>query len=429
MAGPGIFFGGSGGGAPSGAAGGSLAGTYPNPTLGTTMTYVSDGTIFASTSDAADNRSIAIAGGGSNSSTRGAYLSLVGNEGSGTGAFFAVAGDTATGAGAMNFTTGSGTGEIQFTQGSTKRLSITTGNEILPADGTNIATGTSSGSKIGTSTSQKLAFWNSTPVSQQQVSGARVNGIAISDLMTKLGTIGIVNNTTTAMGGIHAIEAIGNATNETFVGSGSYGEDGTATTRAVATTRFFTAVKRKGWVSAAGAGNHCGYYTSQPQWFLGNVAGMGGFDYTCRFGVSDPATVANSRMFVGFGPTGVPTSVNPTTLLNCMGVGCDAGETVLKWIWNDGSGTASSATLGANFPSQTLSTDWYELRLSCAANSTTVTFNILRVNTGDTATQSIVTTDLPAVNTLFGYAFWRDNGATALAVGIDRSAQYIYTTN
>jgi len=45
-------------------------------------------------------------------------------------------------------------------------LTVTAGNLTL-ADGNAIAVGTSSGTKIGTATTQKLGFWNATPVVQQ----------------------------------------------------------------------------------------------------------------------------------------------------------------------------------------------------------------------------------------------------------------------
>lgn len=47
---------------------------------------------------------------------------------------------------------------------------------------------TTTGTKIGTDTSQKLGFWNATPVVQQVVAG----GANIATLITALTTMGIV---------------------------------------------------------------------------------------------------------------------------------------------------------------------------------------------------------------------------------------------
>ncbi len=54
-------------------------------------------------------------------------------------------------------------------------------------DGRNISTGTSVGTKIGTSTSDKISFWNATPVAQQ-ANIADADG-TLADATTKINSI------------------------------------------------------------------------------------------------------------------------------------------------------------------------------------------------------------------------------------------------
>lgn len=62
-----------------------------------------------------------------------------------------------------------------------------------------VVLGTTTGTKFGTSTTQKLGFFNSTPVVQPTVSGARNDTeAALASLLTALDTLGLINDTTTA---------------------------------------------------------------------------------------------------------------------------------------------------------------------------------------------------------------------------------------
>lgn len=65
-------------------------------------------------------------------------------------------------------------------------------------DATNIVLGTGSGTKIGTSTTQKIGFWNATPVTKPTVTGSRGGNAALADLLTELATMGLITNSTTA---------------------------------------------------------------------------------------------------------------------------------------------------------------------------------------------------------------------------------------
>lgn len=66
-------------------------------------------------------------------------------------------------------------------------------------DGVDIIAGTTTGTKIGTATSQKFAFHNATPVVQETVTGSRANPEqALADLITKLANKGIIADGTAA---------------------------------------------------------------------------------------------------------------------------------------------------------------------------------------------------------------------------------------
>ncbi len=200
---------------------------------------------------------------------------------------------------------------------------------------------------------------------------------------------------------------------------------GTATARNVAVTNSFTQHRRLGYVSAATAGSSCGARLAAAQFWRGNFTGGGGFFFVAQFGVSDAATVANSRMFVGMcATTAVFANAEASSNANIIGVGCDAGETTLRIMHNDGAGTATKIDLGANFPSQSLSTDGYEVAVFCPPNASWVGVQVTRLSTGHTEYREI-TTDLPSETTLLAFQGWRNNGATALAVGLDMASIYI----
>jgi len=93
----------------------------------------------------------------------------------------------------------------------------------------------------------------------------------------------------------------------------------------------------------------------------------------------DVATVARA--------TGLIANVDPSTLVNIIGVGCDAGETTLSMMHNDGAGTATKVALGANFPANTQSVDVYELVLYCDPNGSVVGYRVTRLNTGHTTSK------------------------------------------
>ena len=204
----------------------------------------------------------------------------------------------------------------------------------------------------------------------------------------------------------------------------------TATARNVTATNLFTRMRRLGFVSAATAAAVGQWRTGVSQFTLGNGAGLGGFTYIIRFGISDAAAIADARMFMGMGVgTLVPTNIEPSTLVNVIGIGCGAADTTLS-LYYGGSAAQTPIALGANFPANTRNVDMYELALFAAPNSTTVQYEVTRLNTGHVVKGTLsgaAGTVLPAATTLLGPWGYRTNNATALACAIDVASAYIET--
>lgn len=200
---------------------------------------------------------------------------------------------------------------------------------------------------------------------------------------------------------------------------------GTATARPVTATNLLTRMTRLGYVSAATAGALAGGREAVAKYTTGAGPGLGGFFARYRFGISDPATVAGARMFVGLDAlTAAPTNIDPSTKVNCIGVGQIATSDNLHII--RGNATAKTPIdLGANFPANT-NVDAYELSLF-APPAGGCYWQVRRLNTTFEATGFLPSTEIPVATQLLCHQLWRCNGATALAVGLDVCGIYIET--
>lgn len=67
---------------------------------------------------------------------------------------------------------------------------------LTMADAKNIILNATTGTKIGTAASQKLAFFNSTPIVQPTVTGSRGANAALASLLTQLATLGLIVDST-----------------------------------------------------------------------------------------------------------------------------------------------------------------------------------------------------------------------------------------
>lgn len=200
---------------------------------------------------------------------------------------------------------------------------------------------------------------------------------------------------------------------------------GTATARTVATTNLLTRMTRLGYVSAATAGALAGGREAVSKFTTGAGPGLGGFFARYRFGVSDAATVVGARMFIGLDAlTAAPTNIDPSTKINCLGVGQIGTSDNLHII--RGNATAKTPIdLGANFPANT-NVDAYELSLF-APPAGGCYWQVRRLNTAFEATGFLPSTEIPIATQLLCHQLWRCNNATALAVGLDVCGIYIET--
>lgn len=200
---------------------------------------------------------------------------------------------------------------------------------------------------------------------------------------------------------------------------------GTATARTIATTNLLTRMTRLGFVSAATAAALSGGREAVAKYTVGAGPGLGGFFARYRFGVSDAAAVAGARMFVGLDAlTAAPTNIDPSTKVNCIGVGQIAASNNLQII--RGNATAKTPIdLGANFPANS-NADAYELSIFSPPAGGCY-WHVRRLNTAFEATGFLPSTEIPIATQLLCHQLWRCNNATALAVGLDICGIYIET--
>jgi hypothetical protein len=209
---------------------------------------------------------------------------------------------------------------------------------------------------------------------------------------------------------------------------------GTATTRSVTTTSMANRARRLGYVSAATAAAMAGHYNGSVQFTSGTgTSGVGGFLLVARFVPSNAAAVAGERTFVGMrNATAAPTNVEPNTLTNVVGL-CQLSTSNNFQICYGGSAASTAIDLGVNFPATGLSTDLYEFTLfSPSETANQFTYRVERLNTGNVAEGTLTGTAgtaFPLNTTTLGFAAWKTNNATLLAVGIDVASVYIEQEN
>lgn len=198
---------------------------------------------------------------------------------------------------------------------------------------------------------------------------------------------------------------------------------------AISTGSFYAMMAKSRYPTLATAANlGGGFRSSSAQWFLSTMTNGGGFFFVARFGIA--AVQTGYRGFVGLSATtaALSPSVDPTTLFNLIGFGWNAADSNLRFIQNDGTGTATSVDLGANF-SNAAATNFYEVRLFAPSGAgQSVQWCATRLADGAYASGT-ATSDLPALNTLLAAHFHITNGSVAAVASMDVQSLYIETDN
>lgn len=206
---------------------------------------------------------------------------------------------------------------------------------------------------------------------------------------------------------------------------------GTATSASVSTSNLHTYMRRLEFlVTTATPIAVVGIRNNALQWTLGAPsAGNGGFHLVLRWGPATGAATATHRAFAGMrGSVAAPTDVDPSTLTNICGMGYDAADTNIQFLYNDASGTATKVNLGASFPKPTATrSDAYEIALFAPPGTTqSLSYEVRNLGTGAVATGT-VTTDLPSTSTLLSPYAYMSVGGTSSVIGLSLMSLYIET--
>jgi len=238
---------------------------------------------------------------------------------------------------------------------------------------------------------------------------------SIGDSSKKVANTEFVSSAISALGNVGAgkrtvfIETQGGNTTVTLVGLSSNGQ-GTATSRAIALTNYYTRQRKVGRVGATTANANAGELGNQQF----NV--VDGFVVKLVFGIQ--AYNAGHQYSIGMGGFYSNTTL-PSTLNDSIHIFADPGDTNFKLR----SASGSIINLGSNFPCNTSGVDLYEVTFTVPANSTTGLYSVKRLNTGNVATG--ILTEVPAG--LLAHKCVASNYATGVAPSIDISRISITT--
>lgn len=208
---------------------------------------------------------------------------------------------------------------------------------------------------------------------------------------------------------------------------------GTVVTKSIGTSGTMAdAVARLAYEATVPATNAvAGFRSADAIFYRGSSGGkLGGFHFVWRFGPSvGAASNATRRGFCGLSSvTAAPTDVDPSTIANILGVGCDAADTNYQIMHRTGTGTVVKVDTG--IPKSAVdNTELYELAMFCAPGGTEVQFEVTRfANPGaDTVFTYTATGSLPAATTLLAPRMWYSTGGTSSVIGASNSGLYIET--
>lgn len=200
---------------------------------------------------------------------------------------------------------------------------------------------------------------------------------------------------------------------------------GTATIANWANTNMFTNSRRLSYISGAAAGSAGGWRENVLKYSIG-ASGWGGFHIMGTMGFL--TLPAGYRVFMGlYGTAGVIGNVDPSSLVNLIGIGKDTGDTNLQFMHNDSGGTATKIDTGIALATS----DVLDFRIFCPSGGSTIYFAARKVNGGGawvTSDSSVTApTNVPSATQGLAIQNWCNNNATASAIDPHWMSYYIET--
>jgi hypothetical protein len=180
-------------------------------------------------------------------------------------------------------------------------------------------------------------------------------------------------------------------------------------------------MRRLGYVSNNTSGSLSGWREGIAQLFLGNVAKLGGFFIVARIGFNAFPSVG--RWFFGLdNATSAPSNVNPYSINNTIGFGCDGADTNVKAWAKSAAGIVPVDTGIAAKDNDAV----FEFRIYAAPNSQQIGMSLRRLDTDQYWESEDIgaLTDTPAANVLMGLKMWGTNNSVSGQVGVDLVSLY-----
>jgi hypothetical protein len=147
---------------------------------------------------------------------------------------------------------------------------------------------------------------------------------------------------------------------------------GTATIKAIAATNAYTVLPGVSHLVTVAASNAIASYRSGVlRWQLFGPSAQAELLFSAKIGLPT-GVIASGRFFCGLiNSVAAPTDVEPSTQVNCIGVGWDSADTNIQVMHNDATGTCTKVNSGIPVPSAN-ATNVYTIHIQMASSTCNV---------------------------------------------------------
>jgi hypothetical protein len=161
-------------------------------------------------------------------------------------------------------------------------------------------------------------------------------------------------------------------------------------------------------------------------WF-GGVALSGGFYLKGRAGVAE-TWVSGWASFWGLRASIInpAAGANPSSFVDCVGIGFDAADANMQVMNNDAAGTCTKTDLGASFAIG--ASKFFDYEIYAPAGTASFVYRVVNYSNGAVASGTISTNTPTAATVLQWTGVYGTNGATAVAGAFDFGGAFFETT-